>query len=936
MDYKSTLNLPKTDFAMQAGLPKREPVMLEKWYEDKVYETVLEKNDGKPLYVLHDGPPYANGDIHLGTALNKTLKDFIVRYKNMSGFKAPYVPGWDTHGLPTELKARKKAGVSNSTAISDIELRKLCREFALGYLDEQRNSFKRLGGIGEWDNPYVTLRKEFEAKQIEIFSEMATKGLIYKGLKPVYWCPECETALAEAEIEYAEDPCHSIYVKFRVTDDKGLLTPMGADLSKTYFVIWTTTTWTIPGNLAICLNADFDYVLAKAPNGEVYIIAKELMGRVAEIGKVEGFEVLAEMKGSEFEFMTARHPLIDRESIIILGEHVTLDAGTGCVHTAPGHGHEDYDICRKYDAEGKTHIGLVVPVDDHGKMNEEAGKYCGLTTDEANVAIFDDLQACGALYASEDIIHQYAHCWRCKSPILYRATDQWFCSVDAFKDAACAATDEVKWMPEWGHDRMIAMIKERADWCISRQRRWGLPIPVFYCSDCGKPVCTDETIKSVSDIFREKGSNAWFELEAEELLPKGFVCPHCGGVHFTKETDTLDGWFDSGSTHIASMELDSPGRWPAEMYLEGGDQFRGWFQSSLLVGVATKGKAPYKNCLCHGWTVDGEGRAMHKSLGNGVDPADLIAKYGADIVRLWASSADYRVDMRCSDSIFKQLSEKYLKIRNTARYILGNLNGFNPDKDMVAYADMPELDRWALSRLNALVERCINAYEKYEFFGVTAAVHSFCVVDMSNFYLDVIKDRLYCDGAESLSRRSAQTTIYMILDAMMRLLAPLLSFTSNEVWQDMPHGEGADPRHVMLNDMPKPNDAMKLSAEEELRWSNLLRIRDDVNKALELARAEKTVGKPLDAKVTLYVGEDAKAAWESVKGANLAELCIVSELEVSEAPVEGWAGESVQGLTVKVEASTLPKCPRCWTHSAGIGTDEKHPELCPRCAKAVG
>ena len=934
MEYKKTLNMPKSGFPMRAGLPKREPEMLRYWEQLDLYNELLKKNEGKPLFSLHDGPPFSNGALHMGHALNKALKDFINRSYAMRGYYTPYIPGWDNHGMPIE-SAIIKQNKLNHKAMSVADFRTACHQFADHYIDVQREGFKRMGVVADWEHPYKTMDPGFEAREVRVFGQMYKNGHIYKGLKPVYWCPHDETALAEAEIEYAEDPCKSIYVKFRVKDDLGKLGKY-CPLDKLCFLIWTTTTWTIPGNLAICLNADFDYVLAKAPCGEVYIIAKELMGRVAEIGGVEGFEVLAELKGSEFEFMTATHPLIDRESIIILGEHVTLDAGTGCVHTAPGHGHEDYDICRKYDAEGKVHIGLVVPVDDHGKMNEEAGKYCGLTTDEANEAIFADLQACGALYAFEDIIHQYAHCWRCKSPILYRATDQWFCSVDAFKEQACAACDEVKWMPEWGHDRMIAMIKERADWCISRQRRWGLPIPVFYCSDCGKPVCTDETIESVSNIFRERGSNAWFELEAEELLPKGYVCPHCGGVHFTKETDTLDGWFDSGSTHIASMELDSPGRWPAEMYLEGGDQFRGWFQSSLLIGVATRGRAPYKTCLCHGWTVDGEGKAMHKSLGNGVDPADLIAKYGADIVRLWASSADYRVDMRCSDAIFKQLSEKYLKIRNTARYILGNLAGFDPCRDMVPVEQMPELDRWALSRLNALVERCINAYEKYEFFGVTAAVHSFCVVDMSNFYLDVIKDRLYCDGADSLSRRSAQTTIYMILDAMMRLLAPLLAFTSNEVWLDMPHSDKEDARHVMLNDMPRPDAALKLSPEAELRWANLLRLRDDVNKALELARAEKTVGKPLDAKVTLHIGEDAAALWKSVEGADLAQLCIVSELEVSDTPVEGWAGEAVPGLTVKVEASSLPKCPRCWTHSAGIGSDEKHPELCPRCAAAIG
>ena len=503
MDYKSTLNLPKTDFAMQAGLPKREPVMLEKWYEDKVYETVLEKNDGKPLYVLHDGPPYANGDIHLGTALNKTLKDFIVRYKNMSGFKAPYVPGWDTHGLPTELKARKKAGVSNSTAISDIELRKLCREFALGYLDEQRSSFKRLGGIGEWDNPYVTLRKEFEAKQIEIFSEMATKGLIYKGLKPVYWCPECETALAEAEIEYAEDPCHSIYVKFRVTDDKGLLTPMGADLSKTYFVIWTTTTWTLPANVAICVGPEFEYALVKSGD-EYYVMATALTESAMQAAGKTDYEILGTLKGSDLEYMKTAHPFIDRTSLVIVGDHVTLESGTGCVHTAPGHGVEDYDVCHNHYPE----IPIVVPVDSHGKMTEEAGQFAGLTTEEANKAIAQHLEDTGALFALQKIIHQYPHCWRCKKPVLFRATEQWFCSVDAIKDQAIEAIKGVKWIPGWGEDRISSMVRDRNDWCISRQRRWGVPIPIFYCKDCGEPLIEKDAMHAVSELFRAEGSDA--------------------------------------------------------------------------------------------------------------------------------------------------------------------------------------------------------------------------------------------------------------------------------------------------------------------------------------------------------------------------------------------------------------------------------------------
>ncbi|MEG2007875.1 MAG: isoleucine--tRNA ligase [Oscillospiraceae bacterium] len=931
-DYNATVNLPKTDFPMRAALPKREPDMLKEWDELDLYHEMLRRTEGREPFILHDGPPFSNGMIHMGTALNKCIKDFITRYKSMSGRQAVYIPGWDNHGMPIESAIIKEQKL-NHKEIPIPEFRDACHDFAERFVQVQMAQFRRLGVVGDWANPYRTMDPKFEAEEVRIFGEMYKKGYIYKGKKPVYWCPHDETALAEAEIEYAEDACKSIYVKFRVADDKGKLSKY-CDLSKLYFVIWTTTTWTIPGNLAICLNANLDYVLAKTPDGEVYVLAKELAEKVAAVAGIESFELLAELKGSEFEFMTARHPLAERDSIVLLGDHVTLDAGTGCVHTAPGHGHEDYEICRKYDAAGKTNIGIVVPVDDHGRMNEDAGKYLGLTTDEANVAIFDDLKACGALLASEDIIHQYAHCWRCKKPILYRATDQWFCSVDAFKEEACAAADAVKWTPEWGHDRMISMIRERADWCISRQRRWGLPIPVFYCSDCGKPVCTEDTIASVASVFKAEGSNAWFRREAEELMPHGFKCPFCGGTHFTKESDTLDGWFDSGSTHIASMELDAPGTWPASMYMEGLDQYRGWFQSSLLVGVAVKGAAPYREVLTHGWTVDGEGKAMHKSLGNGVYPDEIIPKYGADLIRLWAASADYRMDVRCSEGIFQQLSEKYLKIRNTARFILGNLAGFDPNHQ-VAYADMTELDKWAMDRLGRLIEKCLAAYEKYEFFGVSYAIHNFCVVELSNFYLDVIKDRLYCDGTDSLSRRSAQTAIYLILDAMVRLLAPTLSFTANEIWLAMPHAEGDDLRNVMLNDMPAAKPEWRLSAETEENWQLVQKLREDVNKALELSRASKTVGKPLDARLTLYVSDKARADWERIKSFDLPALCIVSELEAVMGEGEGFSGEGFPGVTVAVAASTLGKCPRCWTHSASIGADPEHPELCARCAAAI-
>ncbi|MBQ4321618.1 MAG: isoleucine--tRNA ligase, partial [Oscillospiraceae bacterium] len=752
------------------------------------------------------------------------------------------------------------------------------------------------------------------------------------GKKPVYWCAQDETALAEAEIEYQNDKVQSIYVKFRVVDDKGKLADL-CDLANTYFVIWTTTTWTIPGNLAICLNANLDYVLAKAPCGETYVLAKDPMESVAKAAGIEGFEVLAELKGSDFELMTAKHPLLERESVVILGDHVTLDAGTGCVHTAPGHGMEDYVACRAYDNAGLTNIGIVVPVDGRGFMTAEAGKYEGMKYSQANDVIWQDLKDCGALLASETIVHQYPHCWRCKSPIVYRATDQWFCSVDAFKDEAVAACEDVTWMPEWGHDRMIAMVRERADWCISRQRQWGLPIPVVFCADCGKPICTPETIANISKIFGEEGSNAWFRKEADELVPADTACPDCGCVHFTKGTDTLDGWFDSGSTHIASLEKEDASQWPCDLYLEGADQYRGWFQSSLLTAVTVRGRAPYKAVLTHGWTVDGEGKAMHKSLGNGVSPDDVVPKYGADLLRLWAAGADYRVDMRCSDAIFKQLSDMYLKIRNTARYILGNLAGFDP-ANAVEFKDMLPLDQWALAQLDKLADKCIKAYDRYEFHAVVHAIHNFCTVDMSSFYLDILKDRLYCEGKDSLARRSGQSAIYAVLDTMVRLIAPILVFTSNEIWQAMPHTAEDDARHMLLNDI-HPVKGYTLSAEAEARWEKIMRLRADVNKALELARAEKRIGKPLDAEVTLYVSEAAAKDFEDIKGEDFCTLFIVSKVDAVCGEGEGYAAEQFAGVTVAVKPSEAPKCVRCWAHNEHVGEDAEHPELCPRCLKAI-
>ena len=927
MDYKNTIITPKTDFPMRAGLPQREPAMLERWNKIDVYGQLLKKNEGKPAFILHDGPPFSNGDLHMGHALNKTLKDFIVRSYAMRGYYTPYVPGWDNHGMPIESAIIKKNKL-NHKAMPVTEFRSSCEAFAQDFIDRQMAGFRRLGVMGDWAHPYKTMDKHFEAEEVKVFGEMYRKGYIYKGLKPVYWCPKDETALAEAEIEYQDDPCTSIYVKFAVKDDKGKLADYGT--ANTYFIIWTTTTWTLPGNLAIALNPVEDYVLLQADNGERYIVASALAEKTMKAGKIEHYEELAHFNGRFFEYMTAQHPFLDRDSLLVVADYVTMDSGTGCVHTAPGFGADDYQTCRRYNMD------LIVPVDDRGYQTADAGKFAGMRYDESNKAIFDELVSTGALFASEEFTHSYPHCWRCKNPIIFRATPQWFCSVESFKDEAVAACENVKWMPAWGKDRMISMIRDRADWCISRQRRWGLPIPVFYCKDCGKPVCTPETIAHISKLFDEHGSNYWFAHEAMELVPEGLSCPHCGGKTFEKETDTLDGWFDSGSTHIASLRRNHPEQWPATMYLEGADQYRGWFQSSLLTSVGALGEgAPFRECLTHGWTVDGEGKAMHKSLGNGVDPAELIRDFGADIVRLWAASADYRVDVRCSKEIFKQLSQSYLKFRNTARYCLGNLDGFDADH-LVAPEEMLELDRWAVTKLNALIETGFRAYENYEFHVLTHAINDFCVVELSSFYLDILKDRLYCEERNGLKRRSAQTALYLILDAMARMFAPILAFTCDEIWQAMPHRSGDDTRNVVLNEMVKPYAAYALDEAAMQKWDTLIALRNDVNGVLETARADKRIGKALEAHVALYAEDEAsRAALETVKELDLAELFIVSDVLLENgAPKEEnvcGTGANFPGMRIEVLPAAGEKCPRCWMHS----TEANAEGLCPRCARVV-
>ena len=917
-DYNATLNLPKTDFPMRAGLPKSEPVTLKNWEDEKLYDKLMEHNEGKPLFVLHDGPPYANGDIHLGHALNKILKDFIVRYKNMAGFKAPYVPGWDTHGLPTELKARQKAGIGSSADISVVELRKLCEEFVTGYINDQREQFKRLGAIGEWDNPYITLKHEFEAEQIKVFAEMADKGYIYRGLKPVYWCPECKTALAEAEIEYAEDPCHSIYVKFRVTDDLGKFSAMGIDPAKVSFVIWTTTTWTLPANVAICVGPRFEYSVIKSGD-EYYVMATELYRSAMEEAGITDFEVVAAIKGSELEYMKTQHPFLDRESILIVGEHVTLESGTGCVHTAPGHGVDDYNVCRNY-----PEIPVICPVNGDGVLTDEAGQFAGLTTDHANKKIAIYLDETGSLFALKKIIHQYPHCWRCKSPILFRATDQWFCSVDDFKDDAVKAINEVEWIPAWGKDRITSMVRERKDWCISRQRKWGVPIPIFYCRDCGEPLIDKAAMLAVADVFAEEGSNAWFAREAAEMLPEGTKCAKCGCTAFDKEKDIMDVWFDSGSSHTAVVKRRGYLKFPADLYLEGNDQYRGWFQSSLLTSVATMGTAPYKTVLTHGMILDMEKRKMSKSLGNGISPQEVIKQYGADVLRLWVASCDYQSDVNISFDILKQRSEAYRKIRNTARYILGNLFDFNPDTDMADFDALLPIDKWALAKLNSLIDKVREAYDRYEFHIVYHSIHNFCVVDMSNFYLDVLKDRLYTEKADSSERRAAQTAMYLILNAMTRMIAPILAYTSDEIWKFMPHSAADEASHVIFNEMP---DKVAVDVDNDFMefWNRIHELRDDVKKTLEPMIKEKTVKSSLEAKVTLSAGGETLEFLRKAEP-ELADAFIVSEVEIADNGSE---------LVITAEKAEGEKCERCWAIRKSVGADAEHPTLCAHCCETL-
>mgnify|MGYP000919061804 FL=1 len=895
--------------------------MLEDWEKNYVYEKMIEHNADLPRFVLHDGPPYANGNIHMGTALNKIIKDIIIREKNMSGYCAPYVPGYDTHGLPIELKALSSLG-DKKAGISKLELRKICKEFATEHIDVMNSQFARLGVQGDFANPYLTLRPEFEARQVEIFGEMAKKGYIYKGMKAVYWCPEDRTALAEAEIEYAEDECDSIYVRFKLTDDpNGVLAKYGIPLDKAWIVIWTTTTWTLPANVATCLNPSLEYAFVKI-GGEYHLMAAGLVESTMKACHIEDYEVLEpRVLGSEFELMQYQHPFLDRKGLVILGDHVTLEGGTGCVHTAPGHGVEDFEVCVNHYPQ----VPVIVPVDDGGYLTEEAGKeFAGLKVWAANKVILEHIKQSGHLMGVQHITHQYPHCWRCHHPIIFRATEQWFCSIDKFREEAYKAIDEVKWQPAWGHDRMHGMVRDRSDWCISRQRVWGVPIPVFYCKNCGKYHITDASIKAVSDLFRKEGSDAWYKYDANEIMPKTEVC-ECGASDWEKDPDIMDVWFDSGSTWSAVCRERPELNWPADLYMEGADQFRGWFQSSLLTSVATQGVAPYKGVLCHGWVVDEQGKQMHKSAGNGVEPSEIIRDYGADIVRLWVASSDYTVDVRAGKNIFKQLSEAYRKMRNTARFMLGNIGDFNPATDMVAEDQLFEIDRWALKSCNSLTANVRAAYDNYDFSRAYHAIYNFCVIDMSNFYMDVIKDRLYC--ADEHARRCAQTALYRILVDFTKLVAPILCFTAQEIWSYIPKLEGMQ-EYVCWERMPEAKSDE--DAAFDAKWAKIIAVRDDVKKVLEQARADKTIGSSLEAAVTLYCSDEMYDFLNAIPMDELADLMIVSHVDLVKG--EGGVRGLTEGLGMSVAHAAGNKCLRCWKFDTAVGEDG----LCPRCAKVLG
>lgn len=912
-DYGKTLHLPKTDFPMRGNLPNREPEMQSWWKEVGLYQQLRETRAGQPKFILHDGPPYANGDIHIGHALNKTLKDFITRYKSAKGYDAPYVPGWDTHGLPIEHAIVTKKKIDRNS-VSPVEFRELCSEYAWSFVNKQSEQFQRIGILGDWDHPYVTLQPEYEARQIRVFGEMVAKGHIYRGMKTIYWSPTSETALAEAEIEYQDKRSASIYVAFPVKDGKGVL-----PVENTHVVIWTTTPWTIPANLGIALNAEFEYSLVRVGDKQ-YLLAKELVDQVMKKAEIDEYEEVAVFRGQDLEGVICQHPLYDRESPLLLGEHVTLDAGTGCVHTAPGHGEDDFWLGQKYG------LDVLCPVDEKGVLTKQAPGFEGLFYDKANKPITEKLSEKGLLLKMEFITHQYPHDWRTKKPVIFRATEQWFASIDGFRQDMLKAIEGVKWTPTWGEVRLSNMIRDRGDWCISRQRIWGVPLPIFYCRDCGEPHINDETVDFIANLFAAEGSSAWYAKETEELMPANQSCSKCGGADFRKETDTMDVWFDSGSSQAAVLQQRPELQWPADIYLEGSDQYRGWFNSSLSTSVATTGQAPYKQVLSHGFTLDGEGRKMSKSLGNTVVPEKVMKQYGADILRLWVSSVDYQADMRLSDNILKQIAEAYRKMRNTFRFLLGNLDGFDPETHRVETNQLTDLDRYAAIQLQRLVQKVTKAYDHFEFNQVYHLLHTYCTVFLSQFYLDVLKDRLYVEASHSHVRRSAQTVLYDTLVALVKMVSPIMPHTAEEVWK---HTPGVTEMSVHLALFPEVAESV-LEDKLEQTWNELLEVRDVVLKSLEEARASKLIGNSLGAKLTLTPNEKTAALLQQVD--SLEQFFIVSQVEVQASSGDVSAE---QKLLVEVTPAEGEKCERCWNILPTVGENHKHPTLCKRCVEVV-
>jgi len=918
MDYRQTLHLPKTDFPMKANLAKREPEILREWEAKRIYHQISERSKGRTKYILHDGPPYANGHIHIGTALNKILKDFIVKSKFMVGFDSHYVPGWDCHGLPVEHEVEKSLGPKKAE-LSVVEIRRHCREYAAKFIDIQREEFKRLGVFGEWENPYLTMSYDYQATIVREFGKFLLKGSVYKGKKPVHWCATCKTALAEAEVKYEDHRSPSVYVKFKMISDVGKRFPNPKNLPVSV-IIWTTTPWTIPANLAIAFHPDFIYVAVEVKD-EIYIMAEALLEEVMKKIKVQDYCILEKFRGSALEGLKCRHPFLDRDSLLIVAPYITLDAGTGCVHTAPGHGQEDY--------ESGVHYGLDIysPVDDDGRFTPDVPFFAGQFVFSANEAVIKKLGETGALLKQEMMEHSYPHCWRTNDPIIFRATEQWFISMEknGLRSKALKAIQEVEWIPPWGKERIYGMIENRPDWCVSRQRAWGIPITVFYCSGCKKPLADEKTINHVAHLFEEKGADVWFEEGVSHLLPEGIRCPHCGGKDFGKETDILDVWFDSGVSHAAVLERRSTLESPASLYLEGSDQHRGWFHSSLLTSVGTRDRAPYRSVFTHGFVVDGEGKKMSKSAGNVIMPEEVIGKLGADVLRLWVAAEDYRDDVKISNEILKRLADAYFRIRNTYRFLLGNLYDFDPEKDRVPTKDLFEIDQWALHELHQLIKRVREAYDRFEFHVVYHSVQNFCAVEMSALYFDILKDRLYTFATRSRGRRSAQTALFEILKALTTLMAPILPFTTEEVWKHVPTESGKVPS-IHLETFPEAKPEYFNESLHD-RWEKIWELRAVVTKALEEARKAREIGLSLDAQVRLTLPEkmmDFLRHYEK----DLKSIFIVSSVTLQEA-------KGAKEMRAEVLPAAGKKCERCWNYDLSVGHHSEHPTLCGRCAEAI-